>query len=325
MIFNQTNKSKTILQLALLSLMSMVVIPATAAPILKPSIKISSAVVTIGDMFDNAGINAESALFRSPAPGTTGTVSLQSIRQAAAKVGLLDYGTDGIYSVSVSRTGFLVETQALNNLIIDELKSKGILSGGVFAKPKFSTDFTPTYSTSASEPAQLKQLNYTPSSNRFSAIFQIAGEKKTHELAGTLNLMIEVPHLKTSLNTGAIILANNIEMLPVAMRYAQNSGFATLEQIIGKQLLRPTRAGMLIRPSDIIEPEIVKRSQIVTLYFKKGPLTLTASGQALNSAAKGEIVSVLNTSSKQIVRGIATKSGAVEIINNAPNIRNTKG
>jgi len=325
MIDSKIIKSKTILKLALIGLMSMSAIPVTAAPMLKSSIKISSAVVTIGDMFDGAGINAESALFRAPAPGTTGTVSLQSIRQAAAKVGLLDYGTDGVYSVSVSRTGFLIETKTLNNLIIDELKSNGILSGGVFANPKFSTDFTSTYSTSASEPVQLKELNYTPSSNRFSAIFQIAGENKTHELAGTLNLMIEVPHLKISLNTGAIISANDVEMLPVAMRYAQNSGFAMLEQIVGKQLLRPTRAGMLIRPSDIIEPEIVKRSQMVTLYYKKGPLTLTASGQALNSAAKGEMVSVLNTTSKQIVRGIATKSGAVEIINDAINIRNTKG
>ena len=56
-----------------------------AAPALKGDITVIAGVVTVGDMFDEAGLAAEDALFRAPKPGTTGNVSLADIRAAAAR------------------------------------------------------------------------------------------------------------------------------------------------------------------------------------------------------------------------------------------------
>ena len=43
-----------------------------AQPSLKGDITVNTAIVTVGDMFDNPGELSETAIFRAPAPGTTG-------------------------------------------------------------------------------------------------------------------------------------------------------------------------------------------------------------------------------------------------------------
>ena len=78
-------------------------------------------VVTVGDMFDDAGLLAERALFRAPAPGTTGIVSLDAIRSAALRAGLIDELTGGqplqIWRVSIrERPFYLVGFGAPTNM-----------------------------------------------------------------------------------------------------------------------------------------------------------------------------------------------------------------
>ena len=56
---------------------------AWAAPVLKADIMVTGAIVTVGDMFDDAGAAAEEALFRAPLPGTSGLVGLADIDAAS--------------------------------------------------------------------------------------------------------------------------------------------------------------------------------------------------------------------------------------------------
>ena len=49
---------------------------ALAVPTLKGDITVNKAIVTIGDMFEDAGTLAETGIFMAPAPGTTGIVPL---------------------------------------------------------------------------------------------------------------------------------------------------------------------------------------------------------------------------------------------------------
>ncbi|MHB1110696.1 MAG: flagellar basal body P-ring formation chaperone FlgA, partial [Devosia sp.] len=76
--------NKFVLALAFTSLAAST---ASAAPVLRADITVISEIVTVGDMFEDAGALAEKALFRAPLPGTTGMVSLDAVRQAAALVG----------------------------------------------------------------------------------------------------------------------------------------------------------------------------------------------------------------------------------------------
>src|SRR5690554_1872544 len=76
---------------------------AWAAPVLRADIIVSAPVVTVGDMFEDAGVLAELPLFRAPLPGTTGNVDLNAVRSATARVGLTSFEANGLVQVRVSR------------------------------------------------------------------------------------------------------------------------------------------------------------------------------------------------------------------------------
>ena len=125
--------------------------------------------------------------------------------------------------------------------------------------------------------------------------------------------MIAAPHLKANLPAGAVLSADDIEMRPVALRFAETAGIAQLNQLVGMALTRQTREGMMLKSSDVAIPQLIAKNQLVTIYFRKGPMTLTVKGQAITSAATGGPVQVLNLISKRVINATAIAAGAVEV------------
>jgi len=290
-------------------------VPATAfaGPVLRPSVTVAAAVVTVGDMFENAGLLAERGLFRAPAPGTAGSVSIADIRSAAGSIGLTDFDTEGVTAVQVARSGIAVDETMLAGLISADLSSRGILSEGATAETRFAGPLPPLTAAATPSPVKLVTLRYLPGSDTFSARFSVAGMDQPLDVSGRIDLMIEVPHLAASLSSGTVLSAADIEMRKVPLKFAESSGVLDIGQLVGKALQHPSRAGMMLKASDVAEPELISRNQPVTVYFRSGAMTLTIKGKALNDAALGEPVSVLSGLSKKVISGVAAASGAVEI------------
>lgn len=286
---------------------------AMAAPSLRSEVTVNAPIVTVGDMFDDAGSFAELALFRAPLPGTTGTVDLRSVTQAAERVGLADFENIGIISVRVSRAATTVDAPVLSKLIEADLAHRGIVSPGVSVDLSFDRPDIAFNAEVVETPAKLLSLRYTPGSDAFVARFQIAGTDKPEDVTGRLELMIEAPHLVAPRPAGTVLTADDIEMKRVPLRYAENTGIVQLDQLIGKQLDRPGRGGLMLRAGDVSDPIIIARNQMVTVVLKTGPMTLTVKGQALNAASVGQPVQVLNPISKKILSGTALDTGAVEM------------
>jgi flagella basal body P-ring formation protein FlgA len=288
--------------------------PATlAAPALRANVTVKAAVVTVGDMFADAGLLAEKGLFRAPAPGTAGNVSLADIRAAAARAGLTDFDTEGLASVQVARAGVAVDGAMLSRLIAGDLRQRGILVEGASAETRFSQALPALTAAATAEPVKLVTLRYMPGSDSFTARFAVAGMQQPLDISGHINLMIEVPHLAASLGAGTVLAADDIEMRKVPLKIAESSGYLDADQLVGKALQHPSRAGMMLKASDVAAPELITRNEPVTVYFRQGAMTLTVKGKALNDAALGEPVSVLNALSKKVITGVAAAGGAVEV------------
>jgi flagella basal body P-ring formation protein FlgA len=58
---------------------------------------------------------------------------------------------------------------------------------------------------------------------------------------------------------------------------------------------------------------VVERNAIVPLVFRRGGLSIQSEGRALDRAGDGDVVRVMNLSSRQTVTGVATASGAVVV------------
>jgi len=304
---------KLLKTLAALSVSLLAIQSAAAAPALKADVVVSAAIVTVGDMFTGAGVNAEEAMFRAPAPGTAGTVSLEAIRTAAARVGIADFDEMGLSKVRVAREGTAIDETVLTGLIAADLKNRGILTPGMSASTAFDTMLPRLNADDAANPARLVTLRYMPATGAFAARFAVSGVDKPLDVTGQVDLMIEVPHLSASLPAGTILSPGDVEMKRVPLRFAENSGLATADQLIGKSLQRPSRAGMMLKATDVSDPDVIVRNQAVVVYFRNGPMTLSVKGKALNGASSGQPVQVLNSLSKKVLSGVATADGSVEI------------
>ena len=79
--------------------------------------------------------------------------------------------------------------------------------------------------------------------------------------------------------------------------------------LLGREVRRTVYAGQSIRPQDTRSARLVKRNQLVTLKYVKGPLEITLTGRALGEAGLNESVPVLNLESRQTVEGIVQAGG----------------
>ena len=88
---------------------------------------------------------------------------------------------------------------------------------------------------------------------------------------------------------------------------------ASLKAIItGKEVKRTIYAGKPFTLSDLGSPTVIKRNAIITIEFSRGPLVITTDGRALDPGGVGDIVRVMNLSSKTIVS--ATVAGANKVV-----------
>ncbi|MEP7240087.1 MAG: flagellar basal body P-ring formation chaperone FlgA [Devosia sp.] len=300
------------LPLALAALLALVG-PAFASPVLRGDVTVTHPVVTIGDVFDDAGDLAGTAIFRAPAPGTTGTVALADLTRAARSVGLTEFDALGRTTIQVARATTVVDGTMLGSLISTELAARGLLVDGLTADTRFDVADLSLYAERSDAPAKLVTLRYAPGSSAFAARFLVTGIDKPVDLTGTIQLMTSVPRLNANIAAGAILAADDFDVVQVALSTAQAGGYADLEQLVGKQLLRQSRSGIMLKPTDVSDPVVVTRSAMVTVLFRSGAMTLSVKGQALGNAAAGQPVDVMNTLTKKILHGIAQPDGSVAV------------
>ncbi|UYO00672.1 MAG: flagellar basal body P-ring formation protein FlgA [Devosia sp.] len=286
---------------------------AFANPVLRAEITVVGTIVTVGDMFDDAGLDAERPLFRSPLPGTTGNVALSDIRQAMTRAGISGFDANGLDQVRVSRASALVDEVLLTGLIADDLRRRGILTGGVNANTQFTAVIGAIQAAATDEPARLESLRYLPGNGTFSARFVIAGVAQPLDVTGSVEMTVDAPYLAAALPAGAILKPEHIAMRPIPAWQADAQGIPAMDQLVGKALNRPSRDGMLLRATDVATPLTIAKNDLVTIYFRQGPMTLTVKGQAVTGAASGSPLQVLNLASRRVISATAIGPGLVEI------------
>lgn len=286
---------------------------AWADPVLRADITVTGPLVTLGDMFADAGDAADQPLFRAPQPGTSGLVRLPDIEAALARIGIASFEANGLSGIHVTRAAALVDEAALTALIAEDLAGRGILGAGMSVDALYAKPVAPIHAEAVANPATITSLRYLPGSGAFTARFIIAGQEQPLDVSGTIELMIEAPHIKASLPAGTLLSPDNVEMRPVPLKHVESTGTARLDDVLGKTLLRQSREGMMLKPNDVAVPLLISKNDAVTIYFRKGPMTLTVKGQAVTNASQGAPLQVLNLMSKRIISATAIAPGTVQV------------
>jgi flagella basal body P-ring formation protein FlgA len=91
-------------------------------------------------------------------------------------------------------------------------------------------------------------------------------------------------------------------------------GAATaIEQAVGREARIALYPGRPILLAHLVAPALVERNGLVRLSYVRGPLRILTEGRALDRAAAGEPVRVMNLVSRQTVTGTVIADGSVEV------------
>lgn len=123
----------------------------------------------------------------------------------------------------------------------------------------------------------------------------------------------EVPVLNKPLERGMLIGPTDIELVRLNM-FKQPSDVAdSLDDVIGRAVKNRIAAGETLRKSLIDIPPLVTQGKRISLLYRAGALSATATGIALEDGLRGDTIRVRNESSKKIVKAKIQTADQVEV------------
>lgn len=289
-------------------------------PLLRRSIVVTSDLVTLGDLFDHAGMYAETPVFRAPAAGTRGNVPSHAIAEAASGVGMVRVDLAGLLEVSVERAGTLMSAHdfertvegALNELLIDRMGS----DAGHYEVSFFQQTAPMMIGTEIAQNTRVDILVApTDRSERFEATIRAPNGTELARLSGRAQRHIDVPVLSRAISRGDVVHQSDLHMQSIL--YARTAGTPTLtnvDDIAGQAARRSLRAGLALSPDDLTAPLMVERQQLVTLIYRHGSLALSVRARSMDDGSEGQSIDLTNLQSNRIVRGVVAGRGLVHVL-----------
>lgn len=289
-------------------------------PMLRSAVIVTSDLVTLGDLFDHAGMYAETPVFRAPAAGTRGSVPSHTIAEAATSVGMTELDLAGLTEISVERAGTMMSGYDFETAVENALNGQLVNRFGSRAG-HYETSFsqrTPSMML-GTEVAQGIRVDFlvepTDRTERFEAIIRAPDGAELARLNGRAQRYIDVPMLNRAVPRGDVIRHDDLRMQSIL--YARTTGTPTLthvDEVAGQAARRSLRAGMAISPDDLTAPLMVERQELVTLIYRHGSLALTVRARALDDGADGQSIDVMNLQSDRVVRGVVAGHGVVHVL-----------
>ncbi|MHB0768568.1 flagellar basal body P-ring formation chaperone FlgA [Bradyrhizobium sp. 5.13L] len=309
--------------LASISTLLLLALPAAAAdefiasPTLRASVAVTSDVVRVGDLVDNAGSAALIPVYRSPDLGTTGTLTVGQVLQVLRAKQVIGVMTGDIREVQVTRLARTLASKDLENAIAAALERRFGLGEAANLTVTFDRGIADmrldASNTGALQPVATR---YDARSGRFDIAFEIGNDSNPAptklRFTGTAIETVEVAVLSRDIDRTELLKSSDLslERRPKAEVTGEP---ASRDRSLGMQLRRPMRAGTPIRVADIVKPDFVLRDQAVTIIYQVPGLYLTTRGKAIESGAEGDSISVLNLHSKRTLTGVVTGRGQVTV------------
>lgn len=128
--------------------------------------------------------------------------------------------------------------------------------------------------------------------------------------AGAMADEIRAPRPRRTIYPGDIIRAEMLDEAPIEWRESSDVARSS-EDLIGRVAKRTLLAGQPIRISSTEDPQMIANGNPVQLVYERPGISISASGQALQSARAGDPIRVRNVESGNVVTGVVTPSGTV--------------
>jgi flagellar basal body P-ring formation protein FlgA len=287
------------------------------APALRANVTVTSDLVRIGDIIDNAGTAAQIAIYRAPDLGTTGSLPVAHVLNALRAHQVIGVDTRDIKEISITRLARTFESKDIEQQVARALERKNGLGDAASLSLTFDRDLGDVrLDASFTGGLQASVIRFEPRNGRFDITFEVANENAAAptklRFTGIAVDTVEAAVLTRNVERNEVLKSSDVvvERRPKA---EVGTDAASRDRAVGMQSRRQLRAGQAIRVADLSKPDLVQRDQNVTLIYESVGLYLTVRGKALENGTEGDVVNVMNLQSKRTVSGVVTGRGQVSI------------
>jgi flagellar basal body P-ring formation protein FlgA len=296
----------------------------SAAPRLRELVAVSSEIVRIGDLVENAGAVADVPIFRAPDLGQTGSVPVASVLEAVRGHHIIGLDTRGLSAVPVTRAARAIAAKDVEARILLALAGKYGLPDSSNLAVVFDNEVrTVAVDATATSELAVAHLSFEPRTTRFDIAFELPGSAVARRLplrfTGSLTETFEAVVPTREIAQGQVIKVSDLAVERRPKASSTPTTLTTIEQAQGLSTKHALRAGQVIRQADVAKPELVGRGETVTIVFQVPGILLTILGKAVEPGALGDVINVVNVQSKHTLQATVIGPGRVSV--NAPTAR----
>jgi flagella basal body P-ring formation protein FlgA len=286
---------------------------AQAPALLRPQVLLEAEVLRLSDLFENAGPRAATVLAAAPLPGRRMVLETQNLVNIARQHGVPWRPMTGSERAVVERPGRPVPRAEIEALLREELSRHGVEPEMEIELPGLIPPMVPA---SAFFQLALEGVAVEQPGLRFAATLVVLADgmpASRMRLAGRAVPTLPVVVATRRLALGEIVGPADARLARLRAERVRPGQAQQLEQVVGQELRRPMAAEQGFALIDLGPPSIVAKNGLVTLLLDAPGIQLTAQGRALESAARGMSVPVMNLASRQVVEGVAVAPGRVRV------------
>ena len=303
--------ARTLFQAEILALL-LLAGPALATPTLRrDDVTLSDQSVRLSDLFQDV----ERDRIIGPAPDPGGRIVVESLQLAAIA---RQFGVDWrpmstADRVVLERPGRAFPRASVKEALRVALNAAGIPPNSEIETPALTLPMVPPNDTARPD---VTEANYDPASGRFTALLSITADGMrpfNARMSGHVQEMVDLQVTTRRLNVGDVIGDDDLQPAHVRAGLARSEPARDPNQAVGMALQRPLNAGAPILLADLAKPMMVMRGAIVQVQLNRPGLSLTVQGVAMDSAALGDPVQVVNPTSRSVMTATVTGTSSVRV------------
>ncbi len=282
---------------------------------LRDRIMVDGDVVRLGDLFEEPLSDGDIAVAQAPKAGQTMTLDARFLQQVARAYRLEWKPRSKYQKVVIGRMSQRVTAPMVREAIAVAVQER-IGSSTDLDVALDGGDLELDLPTDVANSVTVSAINFNPNSNRFAAILVAPADGPPiieRTVFGTVYEMAQIPVPKRLISAGETISAEDLEWQPVQLTRLTGNSLTDAEQLIGRVAKRPLKAGQILRQSDVAVSPVIRKNDLIRLVVKTGQMTLSVQGKALQDAALGQTVRVINVNSNRQLSGTVVDAGTVAV------------
>ena len=293
-------------------------------PAPRPLVLVEEPVLRLADIFENAGDAGAATIGAAPAPGRRMLLDAATLSAIARRHGLAWRPLSGEERSIVERPGRPIPREEVESLLREELVRLGMDPEAEMELPGFAPPVVPL---GALPQATIEAAHFEAQTKRFAATLVVAADGMPSwrgRVAGRALTTVPVVVATRRLAVGEVVSPGDLREVRMRTERVRPGTAQRTEDVRGKQLRRPIGADLPFMLVDLTAPSIVRKNQLVLMVLEGPGLALTAQGRAMDDAARGDRIPVMNLASRSIVEAEAIGPGRVRVTPGAVPLQNAR-